>query len=72
LFTPSADVPINVPLSSVTVGGVARIEGAAKTAVVTAQRATRDARRKPMNAKNDDWQIPRGTFRWHYEERKGI
>ena len=66
-FTPLADVPTNVPWSSVTMGGVVYIVGAAKTVAVAAQMATTAARRKAMTIKENDWLISRGNFR-HYKK----
>ena len=48
-FTLPFDVPMNVPLSSVTMGGVVYVVGAAKTVVVAAQTATSVTRRKAMS-----------------------
>jgi len=72
LFTPSAIVPMNLPLSSVTIGGMAYIVGAAKTVAVAAQMATRDARRKAMTSRDGDWRVPRGTSRQHHEVENRI
>jgi len=69
LFTPSAVVPMNLPLSSVTIGGVAYIVGAAKTVAVAAQMAISDARRKAMASRGDDWRVPRGTSGRHHEKK---
>ena len=51
VFTPPFDVPINVPLSSVTMGGVAYVVGAAKTVAVAAQTVKSFARRKTMSTR---------------------
>jgi hypothetical protein len=51
MFTPSFDVPMNVPSPSVTIGGVAYRVGTAKTVAVAAQRATSFARRNAMTGR---------------------
>ena len=51
-FVPLAVAPMNVPLSSVTIGPVEYFVTAAKTVAVAAHIVTRNSRRKAMTAKN--------------------
>jgi hypothetical protein len=68
VFTPLFDVPINVPLSRVTMGGVAYVVGlgAARTMAVAVQRVKSFARRKVMSTRGKGWQTLRETYE-HYE-----
>lgn len=63
LFTPLAVVPVNAPLSSVTIG-------AAKTEAIAAQMITSDARRKAMNGRERDKRSPKGASMQHHEEER--
>ena len=58
-FVPLAVVPMNVPLSSVTIGPVEYFVAAAKTVAVAAQIETRNSRRKTMTAKEHNWRVAR-------------
>ena len=54
MFTPSFDLPMNVPLSSVTVGGLSYDVGSARTVAVAKPRATSFAQRKPMATRDNE------------------
>ena len=54
MFTPSFDVPMNVPLSSVTMEGVSLDVGEARTVAVAAPRAKSFAQRKAMATRDND------------------
>jgi len=56
LFKPSAVVPINFPLSSMTIGGAACVVGlgAAETVKAATQMATRERKRKIMTARENN------------------
>ena len=55
LFVPLTVVPMNVPPSSVTIGLITSVEGAAKTVAVSTQTATSDARRKTMTTREKEY-----------------
>ena len=55
VFTLLFDVPMNVPSSSVTMGGVAYVVGAAKAVAMAAQTAKSFARRKDINTRDNKW-----------------
>jgi hypothetical protein len=61
LFVPLAVVPMNVPLSSVTIGQVLSVEGEAKTGAVATQTRTSNAPRKTISAREKDGQTARET-----------
>jgi hypothetical protein len=70
VFTPSFDVPMNVPLSRVAMGGVALayvVElGAPKAVAAAAQRVKSFVRRKAIVTRGSEWRMLRETYR-HYE-----
>ena len=60
-FVPLAVVPVNVPPSSLTIGPVGCLVGAAKPAVIAAQMVASNAGRNFMTTKEKNWRVPGGT-----------
>jgi predicted solute-binding protein len=72
LFVPLTAVPMNVPLSSVTIGQVLSAVGEAKTVAVTTQTATSNAWRKTISAREKDEQTARETSGRHFEKESRL
>ena len=72
LLVPLAVVPMNVPLSSVTIGKEVCVEGAARTVTVTTQTATSKAQRKNMTTRQKGQQAAMETVGQHHEKESRL
>ena len=69
---PLAVVPMNVPLSNVTIGKEVCVEGAARTVTVATHTATSKAQRKNMTTRQKGQQAAMETVGQHHEKESRL